>query len=297
MNTHPLPPLKDAPDPRYLVIGSALRHARLQARKSLQEASDALEPSPGRSRGPVRGRTISQLSRVETGKCPPWADVVEKLLHHYAYPPDLANELIAMAANWAQSTPNTLHDPAPGWNVRLGIVEGAATHLRTFASLYVPPAVRTPDYGNALRDAELTLDGEEERPRARSLRADALTMILEWSVLERAVGGQAVMAGQLKHLRALTTAGRLRLRILPNRHGVYGPSCAVMTQMVVHDQCLFVAEGGWAIYMTGPGAGGNCAARLDALGNAACSEPESLDLLDTAITRFERQAVRAGGAT
>jgi hypothetical protein len=114
--------------------------------------------------------------------------------------------------------------------------EAEATTIRCFQPTLVPGALQTPDYARAILDFWVELP-EETRSVRQTVRAERhnrlfgrpdrprYLLLLDESVVQRQVGGPAVMAEQLRALLAKIRSGEITLRIVPLIHGAnLGPT-------------------------------------------------------------------------
>jgi transcriptional regulator with XRE-family HTH domain len=110
-------------------------------------------------------------------------------------------------------------------------IEAEATALRNFEPLVVPGLLQTEAYARALYEGAAQLAGEEiEQPLAARLARQAvldrpappqLVVVLDYTVLERPVGGPKVMQEQLRHLVETARRPRVHLHIVPKGTGAY----------------------------------------------------------------------------
>ncbi|MEU9889690.1 helix-turn-helix transcriptional regulator [Sphaerisporangium sp. NPDC051011] len=104
-------------------------------------------------------------------------------------------------------------------------VEQQAVVLRTWQPTLVPGLLQTPDYARAMLAGRPGLSAEdvERAVKARLDRQAILTCkhppmvwaVLDEMVLQRPVGGAAVMEGQLNHLLAIAEYPHITLQIVP----------------------------------------------------------------------------------
>ncbi|MEU8022108.1 MULTISPECIES: helix-turn-helix domain-containing protein [Micromonospora] len=110
-------------------------------------------------------------------------------------------------------------------------IEQEATTLRSFEPLVVPGLLQTEGYARALYEGAAQLVGEAiEPPLAARLARQAvldrpappqLVAVLDHTVLERPVGGPAVMREQLRHLVEMGRRPRVHLHLVPRGTGAY----------------------------------------------------------------------------
>ncbi|MCX4474686.1 helix-turn-helix domain-containing protein [Micromonospora sp. NBC_01655] len=110
-------------------------------------------------------------------------------------------------------------------------IEQEATALRSFEPLVVPGLLQTEAYARALYEGAAQFVGEalEEQVVARLARQAVLdrpappqlVAVLDYTVLERPVGGPDVMREQLRHLVEVGRRPRVHLHLVPRGIGAY----------------------------------------------------------------------------
>ncbi|SBT54166.1 helix-turn-helix domain-containing protein [Micromonospora narathiwatensis] len=110
-------------------------------------------------------------------------------------------------------------------------IEQEATALRSFQPLVVPGLLQTEDYARALHEGASQLVGDEmeQQVAARLARQAVLTRpappqfvaVLDYTVLERPVGGPKVMQEQLRHIIEVGRRPRVHLHLVPRGTGAY----------------------------------------------------------------------------
>ncbi|MFC4106107.1 Scr1 family TA system antitoxin-like transcriptional regulator [Micromonospora zhanjiangensis] len=110
-------------------------------------------------------------------------------------------------------------------------IEREATGLCSFEPLVVPGLLQTEDYARALHEGASQLVGEpmEQQVAARLERQSVLTRpnppllvaVLDYTVIERPVGGPKVMRDQLRHLVEVGSRTRVHLHLVPRDVGAY----------------------------------------------------------------------------
>ncbi|WP_395107206.1 Scr1 family TA system antitoxin-like transcriptional regulator [Actinomadura sp. SCN-SB] len=108
------------------------------------------------------------------------------------------------------------------WFTGLTEYEGRASRIRMWETLYVPGLFQTPDYalatftGNAVADPQAALERRLARQSAVFDRPNPphLTAILNWTVLEQAVGPSELMREQLARLVELSEHPYVSIRVL-----------------------------------------------------------------------------------
>ncbi|MEU0551018.1 helix-turn-helix transcriptional regulator [Micromonospora sp. NPDC005979] len=110
-------------------------------------------------------------------------------------------------------------------------IEQEATALRSFQPLVLPGLLQTEGYARALYSGASQLaDHQLDQPvAARLQRQEILTReqpplfvaVLDYTVLERPVGGPTVMREQLQHLLDIGRRPRVHLHLVPREVGAY----------------------------------------------------------------------------
>jgi Domain of unknown function (DUF5753)/Helix-turn-helix domain len=207
------------------VLGRSLRSLRMGAGLTTRVAAGLLEWSE------------PKLWRVETGQTGLRGLDVAAMCRAYGAPPGPAAALEALAREVRQAQPGGWwrprgEDVAGGFGV-YGALEEEACLLAGYACGQVPGLLRTGDYARALIGARrpgITPD-EAGRLAGRCLarqvavtRAAApleISVILSEALLHAPVGGLGVMAGQLRHLAAITALPNVGVRVVPFSAGLH----------------------------------------------------------------------------
>jgi len=112
-------------------------------------------------------------------------------------------------------------------------LEQAATTLTYYQSTTVPGLLQTVEYAQAMYEASLPAEFTPERAneliRVRLRRQQVLTRqpplqlwaVCDEAVLHRMVGGQAVMAAQLRHLEEVANMPNVTLQVIPYEAGAH----------------------------------------------------------------------------
>jgi transcriptional regulator with XRE-family HTH domain len=182
-----------------LTLGGMLQKARLDAGMTQKAAAEAIDMS------------APNLGRIEGGQSAAKLSAVRDLCRLYNVGPEDAEVMEALARE----------SKARGWWASYGAVipgyfdmymrlESGATRLRWYESEVVPGLLQSPDYARVLitqndPDAEdEVIEGRVElrtgRQRLLLEQRVQLTAVLNQAILERPVGGPALMAGQLQYL-------------------------------------------------------------------------------------------------
>jgi transcriptional regulator with XRE-family HTH domain len=197
-------------------LGSDLRRLRERRSLRLEEVASQLGVAP------------STLSRIETGKAPTRTSYLALMLDLYGvHDADQRRGLMDLAREgqrrgWWVGSDDLL--PA-GTGTYLGL-EAEASDLRAFQSEVVHGLVRTADYARAVITARrpgLEADQAERLVQVAMRRQDVLRgtdpirlrLVLDESVLVRAVGEPGVMRAQLEHLIEAGRAPNVTVQVLP----------------------------------------------------------------------------------
>ncbi|NBE82857.1 helix-turn-helix domain-containing protein [Micromonospora rubida] len=110
-------------------------------------------------------------------------------------------------------------------------IEQQATALRSFEPLVVPGLLQTEGYARALHEGASQLIGDEmeQQVAARVARQAVLdrpappqfVAVLDYTVLERPVGGPDMMGEQLRHMVEVGRRPRVHLHLVPRGTGAY----------------------------------------------------------------------------
>ncbi len=182
-------------------LGNDLRRLREQRSLRLEEVASQLGVAP------------STLSRIETGKAPTRTSYLALMLDLYGvHDADQRRALMDLAREgqrkgWWVGSDDLL--PA-GTGTYLGL-EAEASDLRAFQSQVIHGLVRTAEYARAVIEArrpELEPAAVQRLVQVAARRQDVLlggdpirlTLILDESVLQRAVGPPPLMRAQLEYL-------------------------------------------------------------------------------------------------
>jgi hypothetical protein len=219
-------------------VGQAVARERLRVRLVELRRRSGLSPEA------VTGRThwsLSKLNRIETGAVTVQALDAQALLRIYGVtdPGEIAALTdLAIAARRRQWWSGYQLDT----EVRDFIAyESAAARITVHQALLIPDLLQTEAYASAVLTAEA--GKETDHPGVRSAlelrmrrqadladrmcgpRPPELLAVLDGAVLERRIGGRAVMRDQLDRLIDLVAGARVRIVVVPLRHGaIPGPA-------------------------------------------------------------------------
>jgi transcriptional regulator with XRE-family HTH domain len=203
-------------------LGRRLREAREQAGKSVP---DVLE-----------SKVVSKatLYRYESGRVPANSGKVVELAMLYGLDLAAIKELQELAVGSRQLGWWEDHGKVAATHLRFFIgLETAASKVQTYVPDLVPGLLQTEDYVRAVERASMPAPDEqtlERRVAVRMRRQQALfgrsrpfrlRAVMGPGALARQVGGPAVMAAQVAHLRQMAKHRRVELRVLPWAAGAH----------------------------------------------------------------------------
>lgn len=189
-------------------LSAMLRQLRTQAGLSGAEAARRA------------GLTQSKVSRAETGSFLPTVDDVRALCRVYGAAPDARRELLDMTRELREKpTSARVVLQRGGWwmQQRIGKLEEAATHLRSFAPTVVIGLLQTEAYIDALLGQWIAGDDRERMISARLQRQHILdtdrqfVLVMSEGALRWNMGGAEVMIEQLDRL--IRESYRLNVRL------------------------------------------------------------------------------------
>ncbi|MET9399367.1 helix-turn-helix transcriptional regulator [Kitasatospora sp. NPDC002965] len=185
-------------------------------------------------------------------------------------------------------------------------LQGLALTISEFSPLLVPGLLQTPDYARALFESAQPLRKaaeNEEMVAARMSRAELLDRksapmywaVLDEAVLRRPVGGEAVMAGQLRYLAALFQARKALIQVVPLTAGAHSLMVGSLSLMTFEDAPPTAYVEG---LLTGnlvddPALVDQCSLAYDLVRAAALSPEASLALIESAAEDHADAANRA----
>jgi transcriptional regulator with XRE-family HTH domain len=199
----------EAPSPRRLLIGAALRRYREELGFLLEDAARVLECDR------------SKISRIETGQRGIRPKELRELLTEYGVREQEQSTLTAIAQTRGRGNrPRHGGDALPGPYREYLALEQAASEIFIYDPQHIPDLLQTPQYAQASwtgnpsfqpADAELTIS----RQQFLSERQAKLTVVLGEAALRQAHGDPEVVRDQLRALAAVS--GRAVVYVLPSR--------------------------------------------------------------------------------
>ena len=199
---------------RRRLVGSALRRYRENMGYALEDAARVLECDR------------SKISRIETGQRGIRPKELRELLTEYGVPDPVQAALVAIAGRGQHGWWHPYADVLPAAYLDYVILESAASEIMTYEAQVVPDLLQTVDYARAIAAAEPGYATDEQQEKAAAAKAvrrqvtlasgKHLSVIMGEAALHQAVGGPAVMAGQIGHLvRLIDDIPALTVQVLP----------------------------------------------------------------------------------
>lgn len=276
------------PTVRRRRLGSELRKLRDASGLKLEEVAAELGVAP------------STLSRIETGKAPTKSAYLNQMLEMYGVTdPSQRQVLVDMAREghrkgwWA-----AYDDVLPsGFDIFVGL-EAETTGIRSYENSVVHGLLQTQDYARAVlrelqpRQTAEQVDRQVDLRMARQRRLDEdppldLWVIHDEAVIRRAVGGSAVMRGQLARLLEVASRPGMTLQVLPFESGAHaglgGPFSILEFADSSDSRVAHVESVGGFIYMEKEREVRACSDAFDRLRAAALAPGASADLIVKAM--------------
>ncbi len=206
-------------------------------RRQLGRRLRRLREVAGKTAGDVAEANLAsevKLWRIETGRVAIKIGDVLALCRLYGTDTPTTDALATLAGGTnGQGWSEEHNDVMPDW-FRLYVgLEGAAARIQVFEDCVVPGELQTADYARAVFRAARPSDDEEAINRLVQLRLERqkaplsripppnLVVVLGENVLTRPVGGDAVLAAQVRHLRDLGRRAHVEIRVLPFAAGAH----------------------------------------------------------------------------
>jgi transcriptional regulator with XRE-family HTH domain len=195
-------------------LGRRLTRLRIASGKSRREVAEA-----------NLGISEPTLHRIETGKVPVTGANVRALCWLYGADQAITDALAEMAVGTSQQEWWDASSVIPDWFKLYVGLEASASRICTYDGEVVPGEFQTVEYARAVFGAEQPSDEAADRhvtlrmQRQRALfarrPAPRLTAVLGEGAVTRPVGGPAVLAAQIAHLRELACLDNVEIMVLP----------------------------------------------------------------------------------
>ncbi|MBO3740770.1 helix-turn-helix domain-containing protein [Actinoplanes flavus] len=212
----------DSPTIARRRVRLALREAREQAGLTQNQVAEEMEWSH------------SKVIRIERGDVSISANDLKPLLNYLGIKDKATVTELLADARLARTRQRKAWYQAPEFRDtltddlrKLIEYENEAAEIRSYSIYYIPGPLQTRDYATALMaryEDELNEDQRRWRVEARTKRREALLgragdvqilLMVDESVLRRAVGGPAVFTDQLRDLKQHAEDGSVRVRMVP----------------------------------------------------------------------------------
>ncbi|MQA63372.1 MAG: helix-turn-helix domain-containing protein [Actinophytocola sp.] len=195
-------------------LGKALRRAREEARKSQDDAAAAIDAAK------------SKIVRLEKGHSGLRVTDLNVLLDLYGVTGGDTDWMREMARTGRQRGRwSAYRNVTPDWFVSYLDLEEDASEMRWYQSEVVPGVLQAESYVRAILSTAQPSVADDEVERRVKLRLErravlestdrVLNFILSESALRRNVGGDVVMAEQLRHLAEVAERSNVQLQVLP----------------------------------------------------------------------------------
>jgi transcriptional regulator with XRE-family HTH domain len=199
-------------------LARALRKLRADANLTIDQVAGKIDLS------------ASTISRLETAQAVARRGDIRELLDIYEVTDTQREELLQLAGQSRQLPWWQEYKDIP--NAGAADLEAKATVMRQYSALLVPGLLQTEAYAREILRAVRGDDGDENLERHLKLRLNrqgVLTqqrspqyvVVLDEAVLERVVGGQKTMHGQMKHLLEASKLQNVTLYLLPFSAGAH----------------------------------------------------------------------------
>jgi transcriptional regulator with XRE-family HTH domain len=214
----PMPEVRSAALRRRL--RTELRRAREEARRTQREVADELDWSP------------SKVIRIEGGQVAVSVTDLKALLTFYQVrDEDRVDELVTLARQSRKQPWSQYRDVvSPGAATYFGY-EASASIVRQWEPLLIPGLLQTEDYAFAVvtqvsgrddRQARRLVEARVERQELLKREGTPeLFFIVSEAAVRIAIGGPAVMAGQLQRILELSKRDDITFRIMPFAQGAH----------------------------------------------------------------------------
>jgi hypothetical protein len=212
---------RDDPSAVRWLVGVELAQFRERAGKKIGQAAKIIDCSPGK------------IGHMESGRNQQQPAEVRDLLRFYGADQADIDRLSSLAGSageqtwWAAWT-----DVVPDWLKTFVGLEGLAAQSSIYAPLVFPALLQTELYalGGTAGHIRVRPDHNERTVSLRMERQHRLfteddplrlAVMLEEAVLDRPVGGQEVLRGQLEHVLRLMEHENIEVRVLPTALGAH----------------------------------------------------------------------------
>ncbi|MFG2040469.1 helix-turn-helix domain-containing protein [Dactylosporangium sp. NPDC048998] len=219
-------------------------------RRTLGRRLTRLRVATGKSRREVAeaklGISEPTLHRIETGKVPVTVANVRALCWLYGVDDSITDALSDLALGTSQEEWWDANPVIPDWFKLYVGLEASAKRICTYEGEVVPGELQTEQYARAVYGAEQAVEAEaaDRHVKLRMQRQAALaarnpkprlTTVLGEGVLSRQVGGPAVLAAQIEHLREAALQDHMEILVLPWSAGAHAAMAGAFRIMDFED--------------------------------------------------------------
>lgn len=199
----------DGQTPKARLLGAELRELRENADMTVRDLAAQLDVAPG------------TVSRYERGERAPKSEHVARVLGTLGVTGDRYDEIIEFAQTATE--PNMIADGSKGLHrhlIELSEFDRSAERALHVAPLLVPGPMQTRAYAAEMMTT-LPADQRDVRVELRMARTAALTtpsqvdVVITERALREPLGGEKVMAEQVRHLYDLAQIPNITIRALP----------------------------------------------------------------------------------
>jgi transcriptional regulator with XRE-family HTH domain len=164
--------------------------------------------------------SVSQVTKIETCQRIPKPELAQKL-----------DAVLPSDGLFCRLQPLVERSSVLPWFRDLFDVEGAATHVHTYETYWVPGLLQTEAYARAVVDANRPALSDEDAEQALAMKMTRqeildqedgphLWAIVDESALLRLVGSPETMHGQYRHLLTMHKHPRVVIQVIPNQAGL-----------------------------------------------------------------------------
>lgn len=281
--------MADREDPSAVrwLVGVELTRFREQAGKKIGEAAKVIKCSPGK------------IGHMESGRNQQQPGEVRDLLRFYGADQADIDRLSSLAGSageqtwWAAWT-----QVVPDWLKTFVGLEGLAAQSSIYAPLVFPALLQTEAYALGLTAGSIRVRPDHNErtvrlrmERQRRLFADErplrLTVMLEEALLDRPVGGQDVIRGQLENVLDLVERENVEVRVLPTEVGYHEALIGPFTVLDFAEaqSIAYVELVNGAVYVQDQDQVNGYNRIVDRLREVALSPQESSDVIQSRLTK------------
>lgn len=196
-------------------LGRRLMRLRIASGKSRREVAEA-----------KLGISEPTLHRIETGKVPVTAATIRALCWLYLADASMTDALAALAQGTSEEQWWDASPVIPDWFKLYVGLEASASRICSYDGEIVPGELQTEAYARAVFGGEETADAQaadrhvklrlqRQKTMVKRRPAPQLITVLGEGALTRPVGGEAVLAAQIEHLRSVDRRANVHIKVLP----------------------------------------------------------------------------------